>query len=376
LKGTDGLDAKFEQLLAEMMTQKSIHSALVAVEKMDGSFRWVGAAGDANLGGAPFLADRPIFIASVTKLYIASAILKLNERGLVQIDQPLVAYLPPTLTKGLHRLGGVDYSQQITLRQLLSHSSGLPDYLEDKPKGGKNFAERLIAEDFAFTIDDIVDVVRDLTPHFPPQPMEAPKQLVRYCDTNYQLLIAIIEAVTGGSIHAAFTDLLYRPLGLEHTYHPGARSDVPEPAMLWVDREPLDIPLAMRSFGDLISTVDDLFAFMRCLMRGEVFDDPATLSLMTGHWNTFGFSLNPVRLSPGWPIEYGLGMMRFKIPKLFSGFRSIPAVMGHSGATGSWLFYCEELDVMLAGTVNQLSAGAVPFRYIPKMVQVLGAAGV
>jgi CubicO group peptidase (beta-lactamase class C family) len=374
--GSEALDKRLERLLHEMAAPKTIHSALVAVEKMDRSFRWVGTAGDAYLDGVPLLADTPLFIASVTKLYIASAILILNERKLIQLDQPLAAYLPQTLTQGLHRLDGVEYTDQITLRHLLSHSSGLPDYLEDKPKGGQNFAERLIAQDFAFTIADMIDVVRDLTPHFPPQSLAASTQKIRYCDTNYQLLIAVIESITGDSLHAAFTDLLYKPLGLEYTWHPGSRPDAPEPVMLWMDDQPLHIPLAMRSFGDLISTADDMLNFMRSLVRGEVFDDPATLSLMMCHWNTFGFSLNPVRLSPGWPIEYGLGMMRFKIPKLFSGFRSIPAVVGHSGATGSWLFYCEELDVLLAGTVNQLSAGAVPFRYLPKMLQALDAAGV
>jgi CubicO group peptidase (beta-lactamase class C family) len=252
----------------------------------------------------------------------------------------------------------------------------LPDYLEDRLKGERNFAERLIELDYAFTIEDILDVVWDLPPHFPPQPYDEPRQKVRYCDTNYQLLIAIIEAVTGGTLNAAFSDLLYQPLGLEATYHPGTRVDAPEPAAMWSGKQPLHIPLAMRSFGDLISTMDDMLHFMRSLVRGEVFDDPATLDLMLGPWNTFGFSLNPVRLSPGWPIAYSLGMMHFKIPRLFSPFHAVPAVIGHSGVTGSWLFYCQELDTLLAGTVNQLIAGAVPFRYIPKILQAVEAAGV
>lgn len=376
LRDPEALDGILEGFLQQMIAQKMIFSALVAVEKMDGSFRWVGTAGDAQPDGTPLLADTPLFIASITKLYIASAVLKLHERGLVQLDKPISTYLPVALISGLHRLNGVDYTEQITLQHLLGHRSGLPEYLEDRPKGGANFVDRILKADFAFTIEDITAFVRELTPHFPPQPLDAPKHKVRYCDTNYQLLIAIIEAVTGGSLHMAFSDLLYQPIGLEHTYHPGIRTYAPEPAVLWADSELIHIPLAMRSFGDLISTVDDLLHFMRSLMRGEVFDDPATLNLMTGHWNTFGFSLNPVRISPGWPIEYGLGMMRFKIPPLFSGFRTIPSVVGHSGATGSWLFYCHELDVLLAGTVNQLSAGAVPFRYIPKMLQALVAAGV
>jgi D-alanyl-D-alanine carboxypeptidase len=304
------LAVRLETLLGQMTAPKNIHNALFAVEKMDGSFSWVGSIGDAHPDGAPLHTDSPIYIASVTKLYIASTILKLQERGQVGLDQPISTYLPQSLIGGLHIIDGVDYTEQITLRHLLSHSSGLPDYLEDRRKGEHNFAERLFEQDFAFTINDILDIVRELSPHFPPQPYNKPQQKVRYCDTNYQLLIAIIEALTGGTLNAAFSDLLYQPLGLEDTYHPGTRADAPEPAALWSGEQPLDIPLAMRSFGDLISTLDDMLQFMRGLVRGEVFDDPTTLDLMLGHWNTFGFSLNPVRLSPGWPIAYSLGMMR------------------------------------------------------------------
>ncbi len=371
-----GLEERLQGILQAMSAPKTIPSALLAVETMDRSFRWVGTAGTAYADGAPMLPVTPFYIASVTKLYIASTILMLHERNLVGLDQPMAAYLPKELVGGLLRLDGVDYTGQITVQHLLRHSSGLPDYLEDKPKNGRNFAERLFDEDFAFELEDIIEVVHDLPPHFPPQPLDSTRQKIRYCDTNYQILIAIIEAVTGGPLHAAFAELLYRPLGLENTWHPGTRPDAPEPADLWLDEGPLQIPLAMESFGDVISTADDLLRFMHALVRGEVFEDPATHDLMRGHWNTFGFSLNPVRLSPGWPIEYGLGMMRFKIPRLLSPFRSVPAVTGHTGATGSWLFYCEALDVLLAGTVNQLSAAAVPFRYIPKILQSLQAAGI
>ena len=376
LAGSDVLADQLEAILHEMATMKNIPNAVMAVEKMDKSFSWAGATGDAQPDGTPLHVDTPFNIASVTKLYIASTVLKLHELNLIQLDQPITAYLPEEVVTKLRQVTAIDNGEAITVRHLLSHSSGLPEYLEDRPKGGRSFVEGILEEDHAFTIEDILDFIRDLPPHFPPQPLDAPKQKVRYCDTNFQLLIAMIKAVTGGSLPAAFSKHLYQPLGLEDTYHPGTRSDVPEPAALWVDDKPADIPLALGSFGDLISTFDDQLRFMRSLMRGEVFDDPATLHLMTGHWNTFGFSLNPVRLSPGWPIEYGLGMMRFKIPRLFSPFRKVPAVVGHSGATGSWLFYCEELDVLLTGTVNQLSAGAVPFRFIPKILHAVVVAGV
>ena len=373
---SEALADQLEAILQEMAAMKNIPNALMAVEKMDKSFSWVGATGDAQPDGPEMHVDTPYNIASVTKLYIASTVLKLYERSLIQLDQPMMTYLPEGVVEKLHQLSEVDFVEQITVQHLLSHSSGLPEYLEDRPKGGRGFVEGILEADHAFTLEDILDFIRDLPPHFPLQPLDAPKQKVRYCDTNFQLLIAMIEAVTGVSLHEAFSTNLYQPLGLENTYHPGTRADVAEPAGLWVDDKPANIPLALRSFGDIYSTVDDQLSFMRALMQGEVFDSPETLQRMMAHWNTFGFSLNPVRLSPGWPIEYGLGMMRFKIPRLFSPFRSVPTVVGHSGSTGSWLFYCEELDLLLAGTVNQLSAGAVPFRFIPKILQAVAKAGI
>ena len=373
--GSAALSARLQELLHQLAAPKSIHHAVLAVETGDGSFRWSGAVGEAHPDGTPMRADTPIWIASVTKLYIASSVLKLVERGLIRLDAPMSAYLPQTLIGGLHRLDGEDYTEQITVHHLLGHLTGLPDYFDARPKGGKTLIEQVVERDFAFTIAETLDIVRHkLTPHFPPQPAGAAQPKVSYSDTNFQLLIAIIEAVTGQPIHAALAELIFEPLSLEHTWHPAALPASVTPATLWVDKQPLHIPLAMQSFGDLSSTVADLLKFMRVLIGGEVFDDPATVNLMTQRWHTFSFSLNPVRTSPGWPIQYGLGMMRFQIPRLFSPLRPTPPVIGHSGATGSWLFYCPDLDVYFAGTVDQVAAAAVPFRFAPKLLRVLASA--
>lgn len=373
--GAATLAARLQELLHQLAAPQSIHHAVVAVEKGDGSFRWSGAVGVAYPDGTPMRTDTPIQIASVTKLYIASSVLKLSERGRIQLDAPMSTYLPQSLIRGLHRLNGVDYTEQITVRHLLGHLTGLPDYFDSRPPGGKPLIEQVIQRDFAFALEDMLDIVRNkLTPHFPPQPPDAPRAKVRYSDTNFQLLMAVIEAVTGQPIHAALADLVFDSLGLEHTWHPAAQPESVTPATIWVDKDPLHIPLAMRSFGDLTSTVGDMMEFMRCLIRGDVFDDPTTVNLMTRTWHSFDFSLNPVRTSPGWPIQYGLGMMRFQIPRLFSPFRPTPPVIGHSGATGSWLFYCPDLDVYLAGTVDQVAAAAVPFRFTPKLLHILASA--
>jgi len=68
--------------------------------------------------------------------HLASSVLKLYERGLIRLDAPMSTYLPQSLVGGLHRLGGVDYTEQITIHHLLGHLTGLPDYFDGRPKGG------------------------------------------------------------------------------------------------------------------------------------------------------------------------------------------------------------------------------------------------
>ena len=366
-----------QDLLRRLLSRKNVRHAIIAVESDDGNFRWCGAGGDATPDGTPMREDVPFHIASIDKMYTASVVLRLHERDHIGLDEPIRSYLPRSMVAGLHRFRGVDYSDAITIRHLLGHTSGLADCLEDRPKGGRSLMEHLFSQgDMAFTIDDLARIVRDdLVPHFPPQPVDAPRQRVRYSDTNYQLLIAIVEAVTGQRLHRSFEEMILAPLGLRHTHMFGYSRPLeptPEPAAVLFDGEPLDIPLALRSFPSVYSTASDCLTFMRALTRGQLFDDPATFALMQQRWNRFGFPFDAVALrSPGWPVEYGLGLMHFRLPRIFNSLHRMPAVIGHTGSTGCWLFHCPQLGLLLCGTVDEASAGAVPYRFVPKLLRVL-----
>ena len=380
MEDPDRLGQRLDELVRRLAARKRVPHAIVRVEHGDG-FRWTGAVGDARPGGPPIRADMPFFIASVTKLYIATVVMKLHEGGQVRLGDPITTYLSGELTKGLHRLGGVDRTEEITLRHLLGHASGLPDYLEERPRGGRSLLERVVEEgDTAWDIPDIVRIVRGLRPHFPPQPLQEGRHRIRYSDTNYLLLIAVIEAVTGRRQHEAFEHLLFRPLHLGHTWLPGHSEPLDptgDPATVWYRDRPLHIPQAMSSFRDLYSTLDDTIAFLRALVRGEVFEDPATLDLMTSRWMRFGFPRDMAALrAPGWPIRYGLGMMRFRfrIPRVRTPDGEVPELIGHSGSTGSWLFWCPQLDLFLSGTVDQATAGPLPFRFLPRLLRLVGRA--
>ncbi len=125
----NNLDKELHYLLRDFEARNpSVKNCVVYVVKGDGSFSWSGAAGLANAQTeTPMTPATPIFIASITKLYSAAAVLRLYEQGKIALDNPLVKYLPEDLIKGIHVFEGKDYSRIITIRHLLSHSSGLPD---------------------------------------------------------------------------------------------------------------------------------------------------------------------------------------------------------------------------------------------------------
>lgn len=360
-------------VVGELLATKGAKHAIVAIESRDGSFRWVGAAGVAQPDGTLMEPNTPFWIASITKLYIAATVLKLHEKDMLSIDDRVVDHLPEHMLKGLHVVNGVDYYDTLTVRHLLGHSSGIPDYLEVKVKGEKPFIEQILeGSDRSWSIEDILAIIRKANaPLFAPQPLSNKKYRIRYSDTNYQLLIAIIEGVTQKPIEEAFKQMLYQPLNLVSTSHPGLEplESVGSAATVWVEDKPFNSPLAMRSFGDLICTADDLIKFMRALLDGKVFAKPETLGLMSEHWQTFDFALSPI--APGWPIQYGLGMMRFEMPRPLSLFNPMPEIIGHTGAVGSWLFYCPALDMIITGTVSQVTAAAAPFKAMPKLLRIL-----
>ncbi len=361
-----------ERAVRDLAGLPGIRHAVLGIEPGDSSYQWIGAAGEADPDETPMTPETPYCLASITKLYIGAAVLRLQEQGRLSIDDLLADYLPDQLISGLHRRRGRDRTADLTLRHLMGHASGLPEYLSESPRGEKAILDLVVEKgDREWGISDVIDMVRSAKgAHFDPRPFDGSRQTIRYSDTNFQLLIAVIEAVTRKPIHEAFASLIYKPLGLIRTWHPGTPSEdgMPPAAVPWAGDKPFNRPLALRSFKDLFSTADETLRFLRALITGDIFDDPATGSIMRQHWNPFGFLLIPT--SPGWPIEYGLAMMRFQAPKFLRPlFRRIPTLIGHTGVTGSWLFYAPESDLYITGTVDQLTAPAVPFKKLPSLVR-------
>lgn len=130
--------------------------------------------------------DTPFFIASVTKLYIATIVLQLHEEGMVELIAPISTYLGAERVAGLHRIRDVDYTPEVTVFHLWSHTSGLNDYLEGKSEGGKSMYHQIAdGADIGWDFDEVLTITRDrLRHHFPPQDPSADRRKGRYSDTG------------------------------------------------------------------------------------------------------------------------------------------------------------------------------------------------
>ncbi len=365
---------RLDGLLASLPGHRGVRHAVMAVTHGDG-WHWSSAAGPTSPDGPAMTADTRVHLASVTKLFTATAVLQLVERGALGLDDPVTTWLPTELSVGLHRVDGVDHTANVTVRNLLAHTSGLPDYFLEAPAGDRSIGDLIVEQDVSFTIDDVVDRVRRLSPHFPPQHGTG-RHRAHYSDTNFQLLAEIVARVTGRAFAHVVEERILGPLGLDSTAFAGRpRPTTPrEPvASLWSGDVVLDRPRLMASLGPdggLVGTVSDAIRFLRALLEGRLFDDPGTLTAMTGRWNRFGVPRSRTAImSPSWPIQYGLGIKRIGVLRLQAPGRRPATLIGHTGASGSWLLHCPEHDLTLAGTVDQTLAASVPYRIGPRILR-------
>jgi D-alanyl-D-alanine carboxypeptidase len=348
----DDLNLKLERLVSEQVGKgKSVRNCVLAVTKGDGSYSWAGAAGIANQDGqVPMTKDTPIYIASITKLYTATAIMKLYEEGALSLDDPMSKYLPADLIKGINVYKGKDYSNEITIKQLLAQTSGIADYYEEKGKDGKSAFEILVADpNSSWTVDGAIARTRDeLQPHF------APGTGAFYSDTNFLLLGKIIESVAQKPLQTVYEDYIFRPCGCTHTWlvnlsQPQVASGAPAD-IFYNGRAITKMRLNEADWADggIISTAEDMIIFLKALNEGKIVSKD-TLQLMHD-WHKLGF-----------PIQYGYGTMYFQLPPLMGKLSGLTPLWGHSGSTGSFLYYSDDLNLYMAGSPDNVGPNYKPF---------------
>lgn len=337
----DELDRRIRRLADRTARGRHLPGVLLGVASDDGDLTVLDAAGEASTG------DR-YMIASISKLFTTAIVRQLVDEHRLRLDDRVVDLVSGLDLDGLHRHGDVDRTDALRVHHLLDQTSGLADYFD----GGVQ-EELRSGGDRAYSITDVVGIARTNGAEFAPG--DRGGRRAAYSDTNFLLLTAVIEAVTGGTYAAAVAQRITAPLGLADTVV-FEGTDLGGVLPVHEGPRPLSFPLALASeqgAGGIVSTLDDQLRFSRAFHGGALFeqrDDAVT-------WN---------RVFPF--VDYGAGTMRYQLPRWVSGRRAFPELIGHSGVTGSFLFHSAELGIHLAGTVNQGDSPARPYRLLPRLV--------
>ncbi len=193
-------------------------------------------------------------IASISKLYIAAASAMLVNDGSLSLDDTLADYLPELV-------GRIENADQITLRMMLQHRSGIPNFVDnpDFPWG-----ESLPDRDayLAFAIDQPADF--------------EPDSDYRYSNTVYLLIGNILDKVLGYSHHEYIQREILEPLGLNHTYSLLSQVD-PEEVVSSGYHHDVEPDLKELNYispgGSMVATAQDVGIFLRALNDGSLLND-------------------------------------------------------------------------------------------------------
>lgn len=276
--------------------------------------RLVATSGVADRAiGRPVPPNGRFRIASTRKAVEAAVILQLVGEHRLSLDDTVERWLP-----GVVRGNGYD-GRQITIRQLIQNTSGLPD---DLP--GYTAPEEYLQERYnVYTREQLVARAMKHPLDFSPGTGWA------YSNTGFIVAGMLIERVTGRSLEQEITDRIVRPLGLHHTTWPGTSPTLPRPHAqayeLFGTGDLVDVTEQVSWDPDsMISTIHDLDRFFRGLLGGELLR-PAQLANMKG---TVPISADIEQVWPGG--RYGLGLVRRPLP--CGG-----VYWGHDGGDGGYI---------------------------------------
>ena len=279
---------------AQGLVDAGYPAALAAVTDSKGESAGVAVGkGSLETGQAPPM-DGEVRIGSNTKTFVAVVVMQLVQEGKVGLDEPIETYLP-----GLIKGEGVDGSK-ITVRQLLQHTSGLPD-----------FDETLVGTTDVFQYRHHYVTPRDVLDSALSKPAQfEPGAQWKYTNTNYVVLGMLVERVSQRPVGEQIDERIVKKLGLSHTYFPAPgdksiKGTHPQGYHLSAEGKLEDItemdPAWAWAAGAMVSTPSELNTFFQAVFDGRLLTQSSIDEMKNGAVDASS------HLGPG--TVYGLGLI-------------------------------------------------------------------
>lgn len=334
---------KIQRHLEKLVDEnESLSSVLLTIySDSTGYFRQFAIGTKSLDSDQPVKTDSQYHSASVGKTMCATIFGMLVDEDKINYDDKISIWLDEDILKKLFVIHGEDYSDQVNIRHLLKHTSGVGDYFEDPVKSGKTMIEMITNNpDHRFTPEDLVEFTRERQ-----EPVGKPQQQFHYSDTGYILLGLILEEIEGKSYSDILEQRIFEPLNMKDSY------------LMFYQEEPADI-LAVYlnginfsgknalsfdwSGGGIVTTMDDLLTFMVALENGDLVSDEV-YQQMTDFNESYDKG-----------IYYGMGMIYFDFSELSFLLGTMTDVHGGMGATGTYMFYDNKKDTYFIANFGSL----------------------
>ena len=277
---SNNLETSVEKIVKKYMDSLSIVGISVSVIQKN-QIRHKKSYGYANLELEVPMADSSVFrIWSISKQFCVASILKLEKAGLIKLNDPIGNYLdsiPQTW-------------DPVTIQQLLSHTSGIKDYLNDFPEGKKLNGKQY---------EEVLDSTRVLK--------FTPGDKWSYSNTGYWVLTKIIEKVTGKPYQNYLNEAFFNPLGMTNTQKNDFSKIVKNrvngyknvKGVMKNSTREWDENYMAEGDGELMSTLDDLTIWTKALFSGKII----ALDDFQKSWN-FAKNNNAEKVNASWIIYY------------------------------------------------------------------------
>jgi D-alanyl-D-alanine carboxypeptidase len=341
--GNPNLARDLQSAIEEAVETTGTPGVTASVTMSDGT-TWIGASGVSDLLTATAMNAGDRFnIGSVTKPMVATIVLQLSQEEKLNLNDTLDKLLPAIADS-------IPNNQQITLRQLLNHTSGIKDYL-DEGLGEDLLKDPTLGLKSWTTAELVSRYISGKELDF------APGDGFNYSNTNYLLLGDIIAATTNTSVAQQLQARIFEPLGMNDSFYaapdgiPGGFTsgylDLDSNGTLDLDTSNTNFPGVAGSAGAIVSTAADLARFTRGLFNGELLS-PATLEQMQAD----GFPDS----SNGLNYVYGLGIYSVIFP---NGARVVEHTGGGLG-WGSRISYLPQTDITFSTLTNSNGLPTAP----------------